>query len=38
MYGQDLEFVFVVLMAAIAFLAVVAAIEYANQGEDDDRS
>jgi hypothetical protein len=36
MYGQDLEFVFVVLMAAIAALAVIAAIEYLNKGDDDD--
>jgi hypothetical protein len=36
MYGQDLEFILVVLAVAIACLGIVAAIEYIMQGGDDD--
>jgi hypothetical protein len=38
MYGQDFEFVLVVSIIAVAALAVIAALEYANKGDDHDRS
>jgi hypothetical protein len=37
MYGQDLEFVLVVLAVAIACLGIIAGIEYVIKGGDDDR-
>jgi hypothetical protein len=36
MYGQDLEFILVVLAVAIACLGIIAAVEYVMKGGDDD--